>query len=211
MLYDFLRKCSYRGQELMLNGACITNECVMMQQLSKAEVLLKAQAAPKDKISVEVRSMRPDTIMPQLLQRWMLRRCCTRCSNWVSSAVGVTPLAVRWTQCSCWRRSSRCALRSAFQRTLLAGAQITDAQAPDNESLEEFLSRVPNTFSIALTSVHGYFGQSDCLGKPDTGGQVRTEMRAGRQADWRVQLEQRRVAPSPLSPRLSRHLLTPCT
>ena len=45
-------------------------------------------------------------------------------------------------------------------------------QAPDSESLEEFLSRVPSVFSVVILSIHGYFGQADVLGKPDTGGQV---------------------------------------
>ncbi|KAL8211236.1 hypothetical protein R6Q57_005673 [Mikania cordata] len=45
-------------------------------------------------------------------------------------------------------------------------------QAPDPESLEAFFSRVPNIFNIVLFSIHGYFGQSNVLGLPDTGGQV---------------------------------------
>ncbi|MCH5374404.1 MAG: sucrose synthase, partial [Planctomycetes bacterium] len=39
-------------------------------------------------------------------------------------------------------------------------------------SLEQFLSRVPMIFSIAIISPHGWFGQSNVLGRPDTGGQV---------------------------------------
>lgn len=45
-------------------------------------------------------------------------------------------------------------------------------QAPDPLSMEKFFSRVPTTFNVVLFSVHGYFGQSDVLGLPDTGGQV---------------------------------------
>ncbi|KAI7734283.1 hypothetical protein M8C21_012186 [Ambrosia artemisiifolia] len=45
-------------------------------------------------------------------------------------------------------------------------------QAPDPISLEAFLSRVPNIFNVVLFSIHGYFGQSNVLGLPDTGGQV---------------------------------------
>lgn len=47
---------------------------------------------------------------------------------------------------------------------------ILEAASPD--TLESFLSRVPMIFSIAILSPHGWFGQSDVLGRPDTGGQV---------------------------------------
>ena len=45
-------------------------------------------------------------------------------------------------------------------------------EAPSPHSLESFLSRVPMIFSIAIVSPHGWFGQSNVLGRPDTGGQV---------------------------------------
>ena len=45
-------------------------------------------------------------------------------------------------------------------------------EAPEPGTLEQFLSRVPMIFSIAILSPHGYFGQSNVLGLPDTGGQV---------------------------------------
>ena len=45
-------------------------------------------------------------------------------------------------------------------------------QAPDSVNMERFFSRVPTTFNVVLFSVHGYFGQADVLGLPDTGGQV---------------------------------------
>lgn len=45
-------------------------------------------------------------------------------------------------------------------------------QAPDPVNLEKFFSRVPSIFNVVLFSIHGYFGQSDVLGLPDTGGQV---------------------------------------
>ncbi len=45
-------------------------------------------------------------------------------------------------------------------------------QAPSPTNLEDFLGRVPMIFSIAILSIHGWFGQSDVLGRPDTGGQV---------------------------------------
>jgi len=45
-------------------------------------------------------------------------------------------------------------------------------EAPSPENLERFLRRIPMIFAIAIISPHGYFGQADVLGKPDTGGQV---------------------------------------
>jgi len=48
--------------------------------------------------------------------------------------------------------------------------QILEAPSPDH--LEAFLGRVPMIFSLAILSPHGYFGQSNVLGRPDTGGQV---------------------------------------
>ena len=47
---------------------------------------------------------------------------------------------------------------------------ILEAPAPGN--LEQFLQNIPMIFSIAILSPHGWFGQSDVLGRPDTGGQV---------------------------------------
>ena len=45
-------------------------------------------------------------------------------------------------------------------------------EAPEPSNLEEFLARIPMIFSIVILSPHGYFGQSNVLGLPDTGGQV---------------------------------------
>ncbi|KHN24168.1 sucrose synthase 5-like [Glycine soja] len=45
-------------------------------------------------------------------------------------------------------------------------------QAPDAVNLEKFFSRVPTIFNVVIFSIHGYFGQADVLGLPDTGGQV---------------------------------------
>ena len=45
-------------------------------------------------------------------------------------------------------------------------------EAPEPGTLEKFLSRIPMIFSIAILSPHGYFGQDNVLGLPDTGGQV---------------------------------------
>ncbi|KAL2555270.1 Sucrose synthase 6 [Forsythia ovata] len=45
-------------------------------------------------------------------------------------------------------------------------------QAPDPTNIEVFFGQLPVIFNIVIFSVHGYFGQSDVLGLPDTGGQV---------------------------------------
>lgn len=45
-------------------------------------------------------------------------------------------------------------------------------EAPEPSNLESFLSRIPMIFSLAIITPHGFFGQSNVLGMPDTGGQV---------------------------------------
>lgn len=45
-------------------------------------------------------------------------------------------------------------------------------QAPDPAILETFLGRIPMVFNVVILSVHGYFGQANVLGLPDTGGQI---------------------------------------
>ncbi|KAK6153232.1 hypothetical protein DH2020_012871 [Rehmannia glutinosa] len=45
-------------------------------------------------------------------------------------------------------------------------------EAPDPLNMEAFFSRLPVIYNIVIFSVHGYFGQADVLGLPDTGGQV---------------------------------------
>lgn len=45
-------------------------------------------------------------------------------------------------------------------------------QAPDHSTLERFLSRLPLVFKVVILSPHGFFGQNNVLGLPDTGGQV---------------------------------------
>ncbi len=60
------------------------------------------------------------------------------------------------------------------------GARVADTmtllstllEAPHPEDLERFLARVPMIFRLLVLSPHGFFGQSDVLGLPDTGGQV---------------------------------------
>ncbi|XP_022938555.1 sucrose synthase 5-like [Cucurbita moschata] len=45
-------------------------------------------------------------------------------------------------------------------------------QAYDPIQMEKFFSRLPTVFNVVILSPHGYFGQADVLGLPDTGGQV---------------------------------------
>jgi len=54
--------------------------------------------------------------------------------------------------------------------TIVLLSDILEAPAPAN--LEKFLGRIPMIFSLAILSPHGFFGQSNVLGLPDTGGQV---------------------------------------
>ncbi len=45
-------------------------------------------------------------------------------------------------------------------------------EAPDPGNVERFLGRIPMIFSLVILSPHGFFGQANVLGRPDTGGQV---------------------------------------
>nr|KYP61685.1 Sucrose synthase 2 [Cajanus cajan] len=45
-------------------------------------------------------------------------------------------------------------------------------ESADPVKLESLFNRLPNMFNIVILSIHGYFGQADVLGLPDTGGQV---------------------------------------
>lgn len=58
--------------------------------------------------------------------------------------------------------------RTADTMRLLAS--VLDEPSP--KTLASFLTRLPMIFNIVIVSPHGYFGQANVLGKPDTGGQV---------------------------------------
>lgn len=45
-------------------------------------------------------------------------------------------------------------------------------EAPEPTTLEQFLGRIPMIFKVVILSPHGFFGQANVLGMPDTGGQV---------------------------------------
>jgi sucrose synthase len=45
-------------------------------------------------------------------------------------------------------------------------------EAADPETVERFLAAIPMVFSVVIVTPHGWFGQADVLGRPDTGGQV---------------------------------------
>lgn len=57
-----------------------------------------------------------------------------------------------------------------MSNTIVLLSDILEAPEPGN--LEKFLGRIPMIFSLAILSPHGFFGQSNVLGLPDTGGQV---------------------------------------
>jgi sucrose synthase len=52
------------------------------------------------------------------------------------------------------------------------GLLLDILEAPSPDALELFLSRIPMIFSKAILTPHGWFGQANVLGRPDTGGQV---------------------------------------
>ena len=58
------------------------------------------------------------------------------------------------------------------QQRLPSPRRSAARQAPDSETLERFLGRLPLMFKVVILSPHGYFGQTNVLGMPDTGGQV---------------------------------------
>lgn len=45
-------------------------------------------------------------------------------------------------------------------------------EEPNAEYFEEFISRIPMVSKVAVISPHGWFGQENVLGRPDTGGQI---------------------------------------
>lgn len=45
-------------------------------------------------------------------------------------------------------------------------------EAPEPGTLERFLARIPMIFKLVILSPHGFFGQANVLGRPDTGGQI---------------------------------------
>lgn len=45
-------------------------------------------------------------------------------------------------------------------------------EAPDYQNLETFITGVPMIFNVVVLSPHGYFGQENVLGLPDSGGQI---------------------------------------
>jgi len=67
--------------------------------------------------------------------------------------------------CPGWGKST-----ARTRETMQLLLDILEAPSPGN--LEKFLSRIPMIFSMAIISPHGYFGQANVLGRPDTGGQV---------------------------------------
>lgn len=52
------------------------------------------------------------------------------------------------------------------------GMLVDILEAPSPSVLEAFLARIPMISRLLIVSPHGYFGQDNVLGRPDTGGQV---------------------------------------
>ncbi|HDP94992.1 MAG TPA: sucrose synthase [Candidatus Aminicenantes bacterium] len=77
------------------------------------------------------------------------------------------------------RRLKRSGLEPGWGDTVERAAESMQSlidlfDAPDDSLLESFISRVPMPMisRIAVVSPHGWFGQNNVLGRPDTGGQV---------------------------------------
>ena len=62
--------------------------------------------------------------------------------------------------------------RDAARAQETMGMLLEILEAPSSRLLEQFLARIPMIFNVAIVSPHGWFGQSDVLGRPDTGGQI---------------------------------------
>lgn len=45
-------------------------------------------------------------------------------------------------------------------------------EAPNPDVLQQFIARIPTVFQVVIIAPQGYFGQSNVLGLPETGGQV---------------------------------------
>ena len=61
-----------------------------------------------------------------------------------------------------------CASRAIDTMSLLQDV----LEGPSPEAMEAFLARSPKISRLLILSPHGYFGQDNVLGRPDTGGQV---------------------------------------
>ncbi len=59
-------------------------------------------------------------------------------------------------------------------KEIKSGLTLLDSllHSPDHIALKGFIARIPMIFNIAIISPHGYFGQENILGLPDSGGQI---------------------------------------
>jgi len=62
--------------------------------------------------------------------------------------------------------------RTAGRAVRMMDQLLDIIEAPDPHNLADFLSKIPMIQDLVILSPHGYFGQKDVLGLPDTGGQV---------------------------------------
>lgn len=100
-----------------------------------------------------------------------LERCLHRAEDYLSQQ----PADAEWNQVGA--KLQKLGLEPGWGRTvermrdtMLLLAEILEA--PEPGILEKFLGRLPMIFKLAIISPHGYFGQANVLGLPDTGGQV---------------------------------------
>lgn len=61
-------------------------------------------------------------------------------------------------------------IREQIEQSFIRLANLMEA--PDHQNLERFITAVPMIFNVIVLSPHGYFGQENVLGLPDTGGQI---------------------------------------
>lgn len=91
------------------------------------------------------------------------------------SFLGRRPDATPWTEIESDMRSL--GFEAGWGRTVRRVREnlnllVDILEAPEPQILEKFLGRIPMIFRMAILSPHGFFGQANVLGLPDTGGQV---------------------------------------
>jgi sucrose synthase len=128
--FSFVKMHHYQGQQLLVNGAILTEPNKFLTELENTLEWLETKPAgtPYSKIKAQLKKSGFEV-------------------GWGNTAGRI---------------------RETMQILLNLVGEPTD------ELLETFISRVPMPLisRIAIISPHGWFGQTNALGKPDTGGQV---------------------------------------
>ena len=129
-LFDFIKLHHYQGQQLLVNGAMISELPAFLKEAEKALHWLSTED--------------PETPFHLLAPR--MRK---------------SGFEVGWGNTA-----------GRISKTLEILIDLLGE--PKSSLLEEFISRVPMPLisKVAIISPHGWFGQTNVLGKPDTGGQV---------------------------------------